>query len=295
MAKQKRTALDRQLSSALKNTRNKVYRLRKKGASDATVQAFDPRTNGGRTQQYYEQWRRGKLTGSQKRAFLRQLQAFNAERVDYRTISKQGDFLPVEKVAEFYDVLRQSNREAARLRRNATRRNGGKEARFYSESYPEGKPIRELDEFDAKKAWRNIWPVERKKPFPNERALERAITAARERLESLQNYDERMQHWHEVAVNKLRANGQDERADAVQALTPIEFANLAQLTDFNALMEAYQYPEDTDTGMMILRDDAKENRAGVGIDRNIKAIAGNDIADRAAMVRAAREANEQAR
>lgn len=239
----KRTTLDKEISRALKNTRNKVYRLKQAGASDDILRRYDPRTNGGDTQQYYTMFREGNLTGSQKRAFLRRLKEFNATRVDARALVGEERYLPPTMVRRFNALQREVNRVASLQRQNIIKSAGGeKKAMYYNESHPQGRKLSEADDFDARNIWRELYDIHRKTGFANKKILKRAIKSLEVRLADLEGFDERMQNWKQVAENKLRANNEIAKADAIRDMSLEQFRQMSVLTDFNAQMELYQYP-----------------------------------------------------
>jgi hypothetical protein len=239
----KRTALDKEISRALKNTRNKVYRMRQAGASDDVLRRYDPRTNGSDTQQYYALFRQGNLTGSQKRAFLRRLKEFNATRVNARALVGEENYLPPSMVRRFNALQREVNRAANLHRQNIVKSAGGeKKAVYYNESYPQGRKLSEADEFDARHIWRELHDIHRQTRFPNKKILKRAITSLEVRLADLEGFDERLANWKQVAENKLRANNEIAKADAIRDMSVEQFRQMSVLTDFNAQMEVLQYP-----------------------------------------------------
>lgn len=239
----KRTKLDQEISRALKNTRNKVYRLKQAGASDDILRRYDPRTNGSDTQQYYAMFRQGNLTGSQKRAFLRRLKEFNATRVDARKLVGEDNYLPPTMVRRFNALQREVNRVASLQRQNVIKSAGGeKKAVYYNESYPQGRKLSEADDFDARNIWRELYEIHRQTRFPNKKILKRAITSLETRLSDLEGFDERLADWKQAAENKLRANNEIAKADDIRDMSLEQFRQMSVLTDFNAQMEVFQYP-----------------------------------------------------
>lgn len=239
----RRTKLDKEISRALKNTRNKVYRLKQAGASDDILRRYDPRTNGSDTQQYYAMFREGNLTGSQKRAFLRRLKEFNATRVDARKLVGEENYLPPTMVRRFNALQREVNRAASLQRQNIIKSAGGeKKAMYYNESHPHGRKLSEADAFDQRHIWRELNDIHRQTGFANKKILKRAIKSLETRLSDLEGFDERLANWKQVAENKLRANNEIAKADAIRDMTLEQFRQMSVLTDFNAQMEAFQYP-----------------------------------------------------
>lgn len=263
----KRTKLDKEISRALKNTRNKVYRLKQAGASDDILRRYDPRTNGSDTQQYYAMFRQGNLTGSQKRAFLRRLKEFNATRVDARKLVGEENYLPPTLVRRFNVLQREVNRAANLHRQNVIKSAGGeKKALYYNESYPQGRKLSEADDFDARNIWRELNDLHRKTGFANKNILKRAIKSLEVRLADLEGFDERMANWKQVAENKLRANNEDDKADAIRDMSLEQFRQMSVLTDFNAQMELFQYstnePASTDEYKQALIENERARRRG---------------------------------
>mgnify|MGYP001221493631 CR=1 FL=1 len=58
----------------------------------------------------------------------------------------------------------------------------------------------------------------------------------------MEGFDERLANWKQVAENKLRANNEIAKADAIRDMTLEQFRQMSVLTDFNAQMELFQYP-----------------------------------------------------
>lgn len=263
----KRTTLDKEISRALKNTRNKVYRLKQAGASDDVLRRYDPRTNGSDTQQYYAMFRQGNLTGSQKRAFLRRLKEFNSTRVDARKLVGEENYLPPTMVRRFNALQREVNRAANMHRQNVIKSAGGeKKAVYYNESYPQGRKLSEADAFDHRQIWRELNEIHRQTRFPNKKILKRAITSLETRLSDLEGFDERLANWKQVAENKLRANNENAMADAIRDMSLEQFRQMSVLTDFNVQMEAYQYPKNepasTDEYKQALIENERARRRG---------------------------------
>ena len=263
----KRTKLDKEISRALKNTRNKVYRLKQAGASDDILRRYDPRTNGSDTQQYYVMYRQGNINGSQKRAFLRRLKEFNATRVDARKLVGEENYLPPTMVRRFNALQREVNRAANLQRQNIIKSAGGeKKAVYYNESYPQGRKLSEADAFDARNIWRELYDIHRQTGFANKKILKRAIKSLETRLSDLEGFDERMSNWKQVAENKLRANNEIAKADAIRDMSLEQFRQMCVLTDFNAQMEVYQYPKtepaSTDEYKQALIENERARRRG---------------------------------
>lgn len=263
----KRTTLDKEISRALKNTRNKVYRLKQAGASDDILRRYDPRTNGSDIQQYYAMFREGNLTGSQKRALLRRLKEFNSTRVDARKLVGEENYLPPTMVRRFNALQREVNRAANLQRQNIIKSAGGeKKVVYYNESYPQGRKLSEADDFDARHIWRELHDIHRQTRFPNKKILNRAITSLETRLSDLEGFDDRVSNWKQVAENKLRANNEIAKADAIRDMSLEQFRQMSVLTDFNAQMELYQYPTNepasTDEYKQALIENERARRRG---------------------------------
>ncbi len=263
----KRTKLDKEISRALKNTRNKVYRLKQAGASEDILRRYDPRTNGSDTQQYYAMFREGNLTGSQKRAFLRRLKEFNSTRVDARALVGEENYLPPTMVRRFNALQREVNRAANLQRQNIVKSAGGeKKALYYNESYPQGRKLSEADEFDKRNIWRELYDIHRKTGFANKKILKRAIKSLETRLADLEGFNERLANWKQVVENKLRANNEIAKADAIRDMTLEQFRQMCVLTDFNAQMELFQYPTNepasTDEYKQALIENERARRRG---------------------------------
>ena len=106
MASRNRTALDKQISRAQKNARNKLYRIRQAGAIN--TEEFDPRVS--------QQELKG-MNGSQKKAYLRKLELFNARHNKIIVQPQNGVAIPETKLKAYRQAELEVN--AARILRRA--------------------------------------------------------------------------------------------------------------------------------------------------------------------------------
>ena len=82
----------------------------------------------------------------------------------------------------------------------------------------------------------------------------------------MEGFDERLLNWKQVAENKLRANNEIAKADAIRDMSLEQFRQMSVLTDFNAQMELFQYPKDepasTDEYKQALIENERARRRG---------------------------------
>lgn len=253
----KRTQLDREISKALKNTRNKLYRLRQKGATN-TVE-LDPRL---------PQSIRKTMNGAQKRAYLRQLQDFNSR--NNRVI------LQANKVAVPYDKLIQYRLAEARanvakgLLRQGIERNVQKELAKNPELKELSQGV-ESNIFNAARftqegdiyvpqntKYHDIQPVVMRVGFPSLEELERATKQHKESTKIIKSNRKRYASYKKGISAKLEAEGYPKIAKQVRALTNAQMDWLHYFTDFDAEVANYHYPREYEGGRSRLKDSEME-------------------------------------
>lgn len=245
MAKRKRSNLDDAIGKALHGTRNKVYRLKKKGASASEIAAIDPRktdwqsSRGGApgSATLYERYRKGELNTREKGELLRQLKDFN-ERENKYTSTGGGRFISSKAQERFGAMVEGVNKTRKRTLDNIIK--GGA---YYQFGAP-GVDVATMSEWDFEHyVSRNLSPLKRTEPFTSSKEIARATKTLLGATSSMSRVLKKSEHWRKVARNKLVDNNQRELADAIGRMTAKEFLEMITLTDFNVQMSDFQYDD----------------------------------------------------
>lgn len=241
----KRSNLDAAIGKALHGTRNKVYRLKKKGASASEIAAIDPRktdwqaSRGGApgSATLYERYRKGELNAREKGELLRQLKDFNERENAYSAVGN-GRFTSSKAQERFSAML-----EGVNKTRKKTLDNLVKSGAYYQFGAP-GVDVASMSEWDFEHyVSRNLSPLKRTEPFTSSKQIARAMRSVLGATSSMSRALRKSEHWREVARNKLIDNNQRELADAIERMTAKEFLEMATLTDFNVQMSDFQYDD----------------------------------------------------
>lgn len=254
----KRTQLDKEISKALKNTRNKLYRLRQKGATNTAE--LDPRL---------PQSIRKTMNGAQKRAYLRQLQDFNNR--NNRVI------LQANKVAVPYDKLIQYRLAEARanvakgMLRQGIERNVQRELAKNPELAELSQGV-ESNVFNASRftkegdiyippntKYHDIQPVVMRVGFPSIEELERATKQHKESTKIIKSNRKRYASYKKGISVKLTEEGYPDLAKKVRGLTNAQMDWLHYFTDFDAEVGNYHYQYEYEKGRSRLKDREMEN------------------------------------
>lgn len=245
MAKRRRSNLDEAIGKALHGTRNKVYRLKKKGASASELAAIDPRKTDWRSSRggapgsatLYERYRKGELNTREKVEFLRQLKDFN-ERENKYTSTGGGRFISSKAQERFGAMVEGVNK--TRKRTLDTIVKGGA---YYQFGAP-GVDVASMSEWDFEHyVSRDLSPLKRTEPFTSSKEIARASKTLLGATSSMSRVLKKSEHWRKVARNKLIDNNQRELADAIGRMTAKEFLEMITLTDFNVQMSDFQYDD----------------------------------------------------
>lgn len=245
MAKRKRSNLDEAIGKALHGTRNKVYRLKKKGASASELAAIDPRktdwtsSRGGApgSATLYERYRKGALNAREKGELLRQLKDFN-ERGNAYEPTGRGRFISSKAQERFGAMVEGVNKTRKRTLDNIIK--GGS---YYQFGAP-GVDVASMSEWDFKHyVSRNLSPLNRTEPFTSSKQIARAMQSLLGATSSMSSALKKSEHWREVAMNRLIDNNHRELADAIGRMTAKEFLEMITLTDFNVRMSDFQYDD----------------------------------------------------
>ena len=238
MAKKKRTDLDKTISRLQKNARNKIYRLRRAGASDEDIAAIDPRrsTKG--------------MNGSQKAAYARALARFNARDNAY-TVSEDyfgnRGLIPAGLIKRYREVEASVNKTIRQVQDRAIKLYGGKP--YISSTDVEGK---------TKEEWERVYgpmrqsaynagyleEVHRQYGFGSVRAVQNAIEAVKKKITKIRQIDNNLSNYKKYIVNRMTSDGADPRTiRAVKSLTKSQLQYLYFNSDFSTIVQTYQYEE----------------------------------------------------
>lgn len=233
----KRSELDREISRVQKNTRNKIYRFRVKGVSDADIAAVDPRrsTKG--------------MTTAQKRAYLRELQTFNGRDTGYTAgVDWQGNagLAPTPLVKQYYAEERRANAYKKQITTAARRRYGQKAVvvkggemtmKEYSDLHEKG-----LVDYSLAYERGFLAPTKRQYGFTSEAQVRRAIESLKKAIERASMVDTNLQSYKDAIVNKMMAeNAPVEVVTRVRNLTLNQLQYLYYNTDFSSDVEVFHY------------------------------------------------------
>lgn len=245
MAKRKRSNLDEAIGKALHGTRNKVYRLKKKGASASEIAAIDPRKTDWQSSRsgapgsatLYERYRKGELSAREKGELLRQLKDFNERGNAYSAVGN-GRFTSSKAQERFGAMLEGVNKTRKRTLDSIIK--GGS---YYQFGAP-GVNVAAMSEWDFEHyVSRNLSPLKRTEPFASSKEIARATKTLLGATSSMSRALDRSEHWRKVAVNRLIDNNQRDLADAIGRMAAKEFLEMVTLSDFNVRMSDFQYDD----------------------------------------------------
>lgn len=245
MAKSKRSNLDEAIGKALHGTRNKVYRLKKKGASASELAAIDPRktdwqsSRGGApgSATLYERYRKGELNTREKGELLRQLKDFNRRENKY-TSTGGGRFISSKAQERFGAMVEGVNKTRKRTLDNIVK--GGA---YYQFGAP-GVDVATMSEWDFNHyVSRNLSPLKRTEPFTSSKQIARAMQTLLGATSSMSRALKKSESWRRAARNMLIDSNQRELADAIGRMSAKEFLEMITLTDFNVRMTDFPYQD----------------------------------------------------
>lgn len=245
MAKRKRSNLDEAIGKALHGTRNKVYRLKKKGASASELAAIDPRktdwtsSRGGAhgSATLYERYRKGELNAREKGELLRQLKDFN-ERENKYASTGGGRFISSKAQERFGAMAEGVNKTRKRTLDKIIK--GGA---YYQFGAP-GVDVAGMSEWDFEHyVSRNLSPLKRTEPFTSSKQIARAMQTLLGATSSMGRALKKSESWRRAARNMLIDNNQRELAEAIGRMSAKEFLEMTTLTDFNVCMTDFPYQD----------------------------------------------------
>lgn len=249
--KRKPSNLDKAISKALHGTRNKVYRLRKKGASDSELRYIDPRKTDWQVSRngepgsstLYARYRKGELDTKGKYELLRQLKDFN-ERENAYAVTDNGRYISSKAQERFGRLLEGVNKSRKATLDKIIKGDTGNQRGVYYQFGAEGVDVSTMDEWDYKHyVSRDLSPIVRSEPFNSSRALSNAMNTVKNSTATMKKALKKSEHWRKAARNMLVDNGQRELADSIKLMTPKEFLRMITLTDFNARMTDFPYKD----------------------------------------------------
>jgi hypothetical protein len=242
----KRTELDKEVSRLQKNARNKLYRLRKKGAINAQISAaFNPVIPAVELKG---------MSDVEKRQYAQKLREFNARENAY--IFKKGTevIIQPEGTNILSTELWQRRLEEAEL--NVIRAENAARLKNIRESVLNKIPASQVRNIDFVELpmeyaiddgrFSAIKSVIRKTDFkPGEKSSYEKIKS---RITTALDTD-RLLHYKQAVINKLRDNDIDESVlKRLSKLTADEMAYLHFYTDFGVIVDTWQYEAEYENG-----------------------------------------------
>ena len=287
MARKKRTALDKEISRAQKNTRSKLYRLRKRGATNTEELSPIESTQG--------------MNGSQKAAYLRRLKRFN-ERSNSYVVQENNVAIPRKTLEEYRKAESEANKVRMEFRAKIikSRETGAKkfiaqlqkaadaERKKVMEAQRTGKPYHPdkknleimrkvgavpkayadrditLDvmqfalaqsdrvmRIERQGKFADIMPFIMKEDFASVQAAEREIRAAKEAKQDIKDARKHYASWKEGIVSKMAANGYGDLTDEIRGLSNSQMDWLHYFTEFDELTSQFKYPSQISMGIQM--------------------------------------------
>lgn len=254
MAKRKRTALDEEIARAQKNTRNKLYRLRRKGATNTAE--LDPRLPMAE---------RRNMNGSQKRKYLRELQEFNS-RPNRIFVQANNVAVPYQDLVEFRIQEARANVARAFLRQNIEKNipeqiKSKELTRDVVQDAYMSMRISEDKEFYLPKTnkFQDIQPIVKTVPFSSVKALRKGLRGAEISEEKVKSNHKRYRSYKKGLAAKLEEHGYDDLAKQIKTLTYAQMDYLHYYTDFDEEMNLFRYTRELDEGLSQVAESTLEN------------------------------------
>lgn len=262
----------KELSRLQKNARNKLYRLRKKGISNAQInQMAVPVKSWDEVQT---------MTAREQNAYARQLREFNSRENRIETQGKSLNYvlqrnsniaLPYEKVFEYRiaeaerNIIRAERRGRLESIRENVELNKPDDVIAAVESITRNLPEKISREDFGRGGTENlVAQVEpRNTPFKSLEQLENAIKAYNRSVKNASKTDEALtkqnRGYIESVTNRLSDEGYltEELADILNNLNDDQIYYLYHYTDFDSLTSVYRYQRDYDEGRSGVIEDTK--------------------------------------
>lgn len=245
MVKQKRSELDKEVSRLQKNARNKLYRLRKKGAINAQIAAaFNPVVPGAQLKG---------MSTIEKRQYAERLREWNSS-ANYTFQKGTEHVIQAGGTPIASTVLWEKRLKEAEL--NVLRAENMKKLNAIREEVLSNIPGSEVKNIDFMEVpfnlavddgrFRALKPVVRQTDFTEK--TPDYYEVVKSRLETSFS-DERLGAYREAIANRMAENDLPE--DLVQVVRNLSNAQLAYLhyyTDFTLLADTWEYQAEYDTG-----------------------------------------------
>lgn len=262
----------KELSRLQKNARNKLYRLRKKGITNAQInQMAVPVKSWDEVQT---------MTKREQNAYARQLREFNSRENRIETQGQSLNYvlqrnsniaLPYEKVFEYRiaeaerNIIRAERRARLEAIRENVELNKPDDIVEAIESITKNLPEKiSREDFGRGGAENLVAQVEpRNTPFKSLEQLEHAIKAYNRSVKNAPKTDEALSRQNrgyiESVTNRLSDEGYltEELADILDNLNDDQIYYLYHYTDFDALTAVYRYQRDYDEGRSGVSDATK--------------------------------------
>ena len=253
----------KELSRLQKNARNKLYRLRKKGITNAQInQMAVPVKSWDEVQT---------MSTREQNAYARQLREFNSRENRIETQGKSLNYvlqrnsniaLPYEKVFEYRiieaerNIIRAERRERLESIRENVELNKSDDVIAEVESITKNLPERiSREDFGRGGAENLVAQVEpRNTPFKSLKQLENAIKAYNTSVKRAPKTDEALTRQNrgyiESVINRLSDEGYltEELFELLNNLNDDQIYYLYHYTEFDALTSVYRYQRDYDKG-----------------------------------------------
>lgn len=241
-----RTELDKEVSRLQKNARNKLYRLRKKGAINAQISAaFNPVIPAAELKG---------MSTVEKRQYAQKLREFNARENAYNF--KKGTEVIIQREGTPIRSAELWQRRLEEAELNTIRSDNASKLRIIRESVLSKIPNSQVSNINYIESpmeyavddgrFSAIKPVIRTTDFkPGEKSnyekIKSRITTALD--------DDRLLQYKQAVINKLRDNDIDESVlKRLSKLTAYEMAYLHFYTDFGAVVDTWQYETEYEQG-----------------------------------------------
>lgn len=250
MPSKRRTKLDQEISRVQKNTRNKLYRIRVKGATN--VDEFDPRLPVSEIL---------KMTGSQKTAYLRRLRQFNQRSNSFYVQPQNGVALPMGDYARYKAAEQRAN--DARLALRKAIEDVASEYDLMDISDDPDFAAWTTTRFDTPydiyipqtNKFHDLVPVHMKAGFPSVSSLKRETERAEKSLTIIERHRKQYRSWKKGIRNKMNENGFGALGKRISNLTNAQIDWLHYYTDFDQLVSNFRYVSELDEGYTDLVDD----------------------------------------
>lgn len=242
----KRTELDKEVSRLQKNARNKLYRLRKKGAINAQISAaFNPVIPAAELKG---------MSTVEKRQYAQKLREFNARENAY--VFTKGTEVIIQRGGTPILSSELWDRRLEEAELNIIRAENAAKLKSIRESVLNKIPdsqVRNIDYIESPMEYSvddgrfsAIKPVIRETDFKpgaksNYATIKARITSALD--------DDRLTRYRQAVINKLKENGiSDSVLDRIGKLTTSEMAYLHYYTDFSVVVDTWQYEAEYEKG-----------------------------------------------